>query len=41
MSGESLLSSICSWYGLEEVLEETNEFLELGLEERGDLPLIS
>ena len=39
-SDKSLLSSICSWYSLEEVLEETNKFLELSLEERGDFLLI-
>jgi len=39
--GKSLLSSICSWYNFEKVLEGINEFLEFVLKERKDLPLIS
>ena len=40
-SSKLLLISICSWYGIEEELEDINTSLEFILEERGDLFLIS
>ena len=40
MLDKLLLSSICSWYGFEEVPKEINKFLEFVLKERENLPLI-